>query len=155
MENDTIKADDILNYCLSNLDDVVLMDSWGERAIYYNPNGVLKRGVYVLTIKEKDSNNDKGSLVSRPNVYRVNIGLRKETFIEMFGYIPKRPGVGQIVDMDFDFTKLDTIMPHPIYSWMGWICVLSPTEKTFENFKTLIGESYNFAKQKFKKRKNK
>nr|WP_009904199.1 DUF6194 family protein [Clostridioides difficile] len=53
MENDTIKADDILNYCLSNLDDVVLMDSWGERAIYYNPNGVLKRGVYVLTIKEK------------------------------------------------------------------------------------------------------
>ncbi len=37
----------------------------------------------------------------------------------MFGYIPKRPGVGQIVDMDFDFTKLDIVMPHPIYSWMG------------------------------------
>lgn len=82
MENDTIKADDILNYCLSNLDDVVLMDSWGERAIYYNPNGVLKRGVYVLTIKEKDSNNDKGSLVSRPNVYRVNIGLKKKLLLK-------------------------------------------------------------------------
>lgn len=95
------------------------MNSWGERAVYYNPNGVLKRGVYVLIIKEKDSNNDKDSLVNRSNVYRVNIRLKKETFTEMFGYIPKRPGVGQIVDMNFDFTKLDIVMPHPIYSWMG------------------------------------
>lgn len=30
MENNTIKADDIINYCLSNLDDVLLMNSWGE-----------------------------------------------------------------------------------------------------------------------------
>ncbi|HFL2560814.1 TPA: DUF6194 family protein [Clostridioides difficile] len=109
----------MIKYCLSNLDDVVLMNSCWERAVYCNPNGVLKRGVYVLTIKEKDSNNDKDSLVNRSNVYRVNIRLKKETFTEMFGYIPKRPGVGQIVDMDFDFTKLDIVMPHPIYSWMG------------------------------------
>lgn len=30
MENNTIKADDIINYCLSNLDDVLLMNSWGN-----------------------------------------------------------------------------------------------------------------------------
>lgn len=153
MKNNIVKVDDIISYCLSNLNDVVLMDSWGEQAIYYNPNGTLTRGVYVLTIKEKDSKNDKGSCLNRSNVYRVNIGLKKETFIEMFGHIPKRPGIGQIVNMNFDFTLLDTITPHPIYSWMGWICVLSPTEETFEEFKTLIKESYNFAKQKFLKRK--
>ena len=32
--------DDILSYCLSDLKDVVLAESWGERGIFYNPNGV-------------------------------------------------------------------------------------------------------------------
>lgn len=94
MENNIIKVDDIINYCLLNLDDVLLMNSWGEWVIYYNFNGILKWGVYVFIIKEKDSNYDKGLLVSCLNVYCVNIGLKKEIFIEMFGYILKCLGVG-------------------------------------------------------------
>ncbi|MCC0655521.1 hypothetical protein IC175_03000 [Clostridioides sp. ES-S-0123-01] len=147
-----MKADDIFNYCVSNLDDVVLTENWGERGIFYNPNGILKKGVYVLTIKEKDGENDKSSLLNRSNVYRVNVCLKKETFIKRFDNIPKRPYAGQIVKMDFDFTKLDTIMPHPVYAWMGWVCVLNPSEKTFKELKVMIQESYYFAKEKFAKR---
>ena len=117
---------DILSYCLSNLKDVVLVESWGERGIFYNPNGVLKRGVYVLTVKEKDGDNDKGSMLNRNNVYRVNIGLRKQTFIKKFGYIPERPSAGKIVKMDYDFTALDTSIPHTVDVLMVWICVLKP-----------------------------
>ncbi|MCC0636775.1 MULTISPECIES: DUF6194 family protein [unclassified Clostridioides] len=147
-----MKADDIFNYCVSNLDDVVLTENWGERGIFYNPNGILKKGVYVLTIKEKDGENDKSSSLNRSNVYRVNVCLKKETFIKRFDNIPKRPDAGQIVKMDFDFTKLDTIMPHPVYAWMGWVCVLNPSEKTFKELKVMIQESYDFAKEKFAKR---
>ncbi|MCC0696856.1 DUF6194 family protein [Clostridioides sp. ES-S-0048-02] len=147
-----MKADDIFNYCVSNLDDVVLTENWGERGIFYNPNGILKKGVYVLTIKEKDGENDKSSSLNRSNVYRVNVCLKKETFIKRFDNIPKRPYAGQIVKMDFDFTKLDTIMPHPVYAWMGWVCVLNPSEKTFKELKVMIQESYYFAKEKFAKR---
>jgi hypothetical protein len=35
--------------------------NWGERGIFYNPDRVLKKGVYVLTIKEKDGENDSAS----------------------------------------------------------------------------------------------
>ena len=49
-----ITPDNILKYCLDNLEGVVEVRSWGERGIFYNPSSVLKRGVYVLTIKEKD-----------------------------------------------------------------------------------------------------
>lgn len=146
---------DILSYCQSNLKDVVLVESWGERGIFYNPNGVLKRGVYVLTVKEKDGDNDKGSMLNRDNVYRVNVGLRKQTFIKKFGYIPERPPAGKIVKMDYDFTVLDTIIPHPVYAWMSWVCVLNPSDKTFEDFKAIIQESYDFAKEKFNRRKSK
>lgn len=148
-----MKPEEIITYCTSNFPDVVLIESWGEKGIFYNPGHVLKRGVYVLTFKEKDGENDKGSLLNRDNVYRVNAGIRKESFIKKFGSIPKRPEAGQIVTMDYDFTTLNTIMPHPVYAWMGWVCVLNPSPETWEEFEPLIQESYDFAKQKFSKRK--
>lgn len=145
--------DDILNYCLENLDGVVEINSWGERGIFYNPGRVLKRGVYVLTVKEKDGNNDRSSQLNRNGTFRVNLGLRKQTFQNLFGELPKRPAKGSVVEMSYDFTNTDTIMPHPVYAWMGWICVLNPTIETFESLKTYIQESYEFAKEKFSKRK--
>ena len=70
--------DEILKYCLENLEGTVLVNSWGERGIYYNPDNILKRGVYILTVKEKDGDNDKSSSLNRENIYRVNLGVRSE-----------------------------------------------------------------------------
>lgn len=144
---------EILEYCLGNLQDVVLTESWGEKGIFYNPQNVLKRGVYVLTLKEKDGENDSSSNLDRTDIFRVNLGVRKNTFVDLFGEIPKRPGKGGTVDMDFDFTELDKLLPHPVYAWMGWICVLNPSVKTFEILKPLIREAYEYATEKFEKRK--
>ena len=119
--------DKILQYCLNNLEGTVLVNSWGEKGIFYNPNNTLKRGVYILTVKEKDGENDKSSNLDRENIYRVNMGLRKNTFVNMFGGIPKRPIKGGIVEMEYDFTSSNQLMPHPIYAWMGWVCILNPT----------------------------
>lgn len=148
-----IEADEVLKYCLENLEGTILVSSWGERGIYYNPDNILKRGVYILTVKEKDGDNDKGSNLNRENIYRVNLGIRKTTFIEMFDFIPKRPAKGCIVDMNYDFSATNKILPHPVYAWMGWICLLSPSEQTFNELKPLIQEAYEYAKEKFKKRK--
>lgn len=144
---------EILEYCTANLDGVILIESWGEKCIFYNPNKVLKRGVYVLTIKERDGENDKGSNLNREGVFRVNLGLRKEHFKEIFGYIPRRPEAGGVVDMDYDFKELDKIIPHPVYAWMGWISILNPSKETFEKLKPLIEVAYNFSREKFSKRK--
>lgn len=149
-----MKPDEILQYCLDNLEGTVLVSSWGEKGIFYNPGNRLKRGVYVLTVKEKDGDNDKGSRLDREDVYRVNIGVRKDTFIKLFGKIPERPCKGGIVDMDYDFSTTGEILPHPVYAWMGWICALNPTEQLFEELKPHIQESYEYAKEKFKKRKS-
>ncbi len=148
-----MNVNEILQYCTETLPGVQLVESWGERGVFYNPGAVLKRGVYVLTIKEKDGANDKASNLGRPGVYRVNLGLRKPTFIKLFGSIPARPAAGGVVDMHCDFTALDTLLPHPVYAWMGWVSVLNPSEKTFEQLKPLVGESYEFACEKFNKRK--
>lgn len=48
-----MKPDEILKYCLENLEGSVLVESWGEKGIFYNPGHVLKRGVYILTVKRR------------------------------------------------------------------------------------------------------
>ena len=53
--------DEVLKYCLENLEGTVLVNSWGERGGYYNPDNILKRGVYILTVKEKDGTKNASS----------------------------------------------------------------------------------------------
>ena len=110
-----------------------------------------KRGIYILTIKEKDGPNDKASNLNRNGIYRVNLGIRKETFIKLFDQLPARPKAGEVVNMNFDFTVLNQILPHPIYAWMGWISILNPIH--LKDIMTYIEEAYQFAKEKMEKRK--
>ena len=68
-----MKPEEVLRYCLEHLEGTLRAESWGESGIFYNPGGVLKRGVYVLTVKEKDGANDRASQLNRPGIYRVNL----------------------------------------------------------------------------------
>ncbi len=145
-------ADDILKYCLDCMDGTVLTESWGEKGIFYNPRNRLKRGVYVLTAKEKDGENDRSSRLDREDVFRINFGVRKSTFLKLFGTVPPRACKGGVVNMDFDFSALDLLMPHPVYAWMGWLCVLNPADSTFEQIKPLVREAYSYAQEKFEER---
>ena len=149
-----MSPEDIISYCLDNLGGAFLTESWGEKGIFYNPEGLLKHGVYILTVKEKDGENDRASNLDRDGIFRINIGVRKSTFSDLFGDIPKRPQKGGVVEMDYDFTLLDKLLPHPVYAWMGWICVLNPSEKTFGEIKPFIHEAYELAKEKYAKRKD-
>ena len=141
----------ILSDCLSSFADTVQADSWGESGIFYNPGGIRKRGVYVLTIKQRDGANDRASQLDRDGVYRVNFGLPRALYCQYFGAPPPRPSKGCAVCLPYDFSTLDTLLPHPVYAWMGWVCVLNPSAETYETIKPLIRASYEFAVQKFQK----
>ena len=147
-----MKPDEILTWCLENLDDSVFVKSWGEKGVFYNPGRQLKRGIYVLTIKGKDGKNHKGSNLGREGVFRVNFGLKKSTFQRLFGPLPARPPAGGVVEMPYDFSAADHLLPHPVYGWMGWVCILNPSEAFFPELKPLILESYSLAVEKFKRR---
>jgi hypothetical protein len=151
--SNSLSSQEIVTYCLKNYPDLVLVNSWGEKALFYNPQNSLKRGVYVLTIKEKDGPNDVASEINRENVYRVNFGIGKEQFIKLFGTVPKRPKAGETAAMSCDYTALNTLMPHPVYAWMGWVSILNPSKEIFLDVIPLIDLAYTIAKQKFLSRK--
>ncbi len=147
-----VSIEDIFDYATSEFEGVVIAENWGERGLFYNPDRKLPKGVYILTFKEKDGPNDKASNVSRPDIYRINLGLSKERFKAMFGEIPKRPAAGEVIGTMHDFKKVDEIMPHPVYGWMSWVGVLNPSPETFEKLKPLIAEGVQLAKVKYAKR---
>lgn len=144
-----IEPNSFLSGWRERLPGTVLAESWGETGLFYNPGRVRKRGVYVMTVKEKDGENDKASHLSRDGVWRVNIGLRRGTFLKLFGRLPARPAAGGVVEMDGDFTALDILLPHPVYAWMGWVCMLNPSPESLDGIEPLIREAYEFSVEKF------
>jgi hypothetical protein len=90
------------------------------------------------TLASSDNEYERVSNLDRPGVFRLNIGVSKQTFQSLFGTAP--------VDLSrYDFTVLDTVMPHPDYAKQHFICVLSPSEATFERLRLLLEEAYDIA----------
>ena len=98
------------------------------------------------TIASTGNEYEKISNLDRPGVYRLNIGVSRGTFQELFGK-------GKIDISTYDFSALDTVMPHPDYSSQHFLCVLSPSETTFGQIGSLLAEAYEVARQRYNKRK--
>lgn len=147
-----MRIEKIIEHVVSSFDGVIPKSSWGETSLFYNPGKVLPNGVYFCTIKEKNGDNDKSSDLDREGVFRLSIGIRKETYEKLFGPKPKRPAKGCIIDTGHDFTALNKLMPHPIYGWMFWVQVLSPKESTITDVFSLIDEAHIHAVMKFNKK---
>jgi hypothetical protein len=72
------------------------------------------------------------SILDRPGVYRLNIGVSTATF---------KSAVGPMSDPDY--TALDVLMPHPVYARQHWVCILNPSEATFDKIvKPLLSEAH-------------
>lgn len=147
-----MSPESIVQALTEELHGVTPKSSWGETSLFYNPGNLLPNGVYFCTIKEKNGDNDKSSDLDRESVFRVSIGVPQSTYEKHFGAKPKRPAKGGIVNTGHDFTQLDTLMPHPIYAWMSWVQILSPTKPSFEALLPLIKDAHASAVVKFNKK---
>ena len=147
-----LTKDEIIAKILSKYEGLFVNENWWETWLFYNPEHKLKKGIYLLTFKEKDGKNDSSSDLNREKFYRLNLGISKETFTKLFGSIPSRPKAGEVISMSHNFSQTDTIIPHPVYGWMAWICVINPSQETFNTLLPLIEEGYKLAIGKYQKK---
>lgn len=147
-----IEIETVHRFITQELEGVVPKDAWGETSYFYNPGRVFDRGTYFATIKQKDGENDRASNLDREGVWRLNMGVSKGAYFELFGPPPPRPGKGGIVDGGWDFTAKDQLTPHPIYGWMSWLSVLNPSNETWEKCRLLLSGAHMRAQGNFEKR---
>jgi hypothetical protein len=148
-----MNAKQLEHWILDNYQGVIVTDAYRERSFFYNPDGSLPKGIYFATIKESDGPNDKASNLDREGIYRLSIGLGKKQYQQLFGDVPKRPATGEIVNLNFDFTISEMFMPHPIYAWLGWVCINNPNNKNLDLLKHLLAISFQNVMIKFARKK--
>ena len=123
--------------------------AWGDTFFIYDPDRNLEpnRRFPFATIVTKDYGDfDRASNLNRPGVFRLNIGVGKDTYRALFGPQPAPPGASGVVDTGHDFTALDQLLPHPVYAPQSWVCVLNPGEATFQQtVRPLLAEAYDRA----------
>lgn len=129
----------ITQHITETFDGIETETAYGGTFFFYGADHMFPFATLVTT-----DENDTHSNLNRPGVYRLNIGVSKTTFQELFGS-------GQ-TGTEFDFTVLDQLMPHPVYGMMYWLCILNPSEESFSRVQQLLAEAYDMAVQKFAKK---
>lgn len=129
---------EIKEYIIKTFRNVETTAAYGYDMFFYRSD----RKLSFVTMISSDYDYDHYSDLNRPGVFRLNIGVSKQTFQSLFG-------TGGVNIDDYDFTALDVLMPHPEYAQYHFICVLSPSEETFEKVKPLLAEAYDIAARRF------
>jgi Family of unknown function (DUF6194) len=74
----------------------------------------------IVTTDEHDVGTP--SNLSRPGVFRLNLGVGRATFERLVESIA-----------DPDYAAFDRLLPHPVYAKQLWISILNPSDATFRD----------------------
>ena len=149
----TADPEDILAEVVALDPGLRLTPYYGERAVFYNPGGAAPLGVILAAVKDRDGPNARSANLGRLGVYRFAFGMRGESYTRRFGEQPGRPRKGGVIELPgYDPTKLDELMPHPVYGWMSWVQILAPTASQFAPLRPLLLESLEIARAKWSRR---
>jgi hypothetical protein len=114
----------------------------GDTFFIYDPHRDLepRQQMPFATIVTKNYGDfDRTSNLDRPGIFRLNIGVSRDTFRSLF------PEIGSP-----DYAEVDRLLPHPVYASQSWVCVLNPSDETFESLRPLLSEAYERAAKRRK-----
>jgi hypothetical protein len=134
----------VVDYITNTFPGVETTTNFGYTFFFYRS----ERKLPFATLASSDNEYEQISNLDRPGVFRLNIGVSKQTFQSLFG-------TAKVDVNSYDFTALDVIMPHPDYARQYFICVLSPSEATFEQIRALLAEAYDIAVRRYSRRNKK
>ena len=149
---------EISQYITEICEGVDVVTDSGNSFFFYNPdkNVPPDHRFPFVTLVTSDLY-DQFSNLNRPSIFRLNIGIGKQTFRSLIGspsLLSERDSaaISSENESGYDFTALDQVMPHPVYGRMYWVCVLNPSDETFEtNLRQLLAEAYDLAVSKYKR----
>jgi hypothetical protein len=85
----------------------------------------------IVTTDEHDLGSPS-NLSERPGVFRLNIGVGRQTFQRVVGDASNA-----------DYAAIDAILPHPVYARQRWIGILNPSRRSYEEIvKPLIAQAH-------------
>ncbi|MFF5217942.1 DUF6194 family protein [Micromonospora sp. NPDC000442] len=94
--------------------------AWGDRFFHVGPD---RRQPFATIVEHDVPGFDDASELDRPGVFRLNLDLGRTEFESLFGFPPK---AFEDHRHEFDFARLDTLVPHPGYARYGFGSIVMP-----------------------------
>lgn len=110
-------------------------EAWGDAFFFHAPDGTMPAHTQPYgTITTRDLPGDTASDLDPPGRWRVNIHVGRTAF-------------GRLVreEADPDHTAADVLLPHPVYGAQGWVCVVTPGERTTAEVLRLLRAAHDAA----------
>jgi hypothetical protein len=130
----------IEQYITAQLPNITKLESFGYTFYFYGTDQVLP----FVTFAASDNEQDNVSHLNRDGVFRVNIGVSKNTYNELF----------KDVKTEWDYTILNSFLPHPHYAAQHFICILNPEGNQLLDTFRFIEEAHLVARQRFERKQS-
>ena len=124
---------------VEQLENVESEDNFGY--LFYFVGDDHKVG--FVTIGYSDNEYDTVSNLDREGIFRVNIGISRESYATMFADT-NTEGI--------DYSALNVFMPHPHYAKQHYICILNPSGENEDLTKKLIVEAHSIAAKRYNRK---
>jgi hypothetical protein len=133
------------------LPGIVTTTGSGDSFLFYDPDGVTRpdQRFPFCTLVTADRYDAASDLDRDPAAYRVNLGVDRASYEELFGPAPREAVGTEVLDTGFDYTALDTLLPHPFYAPLHWLCVVNPGEGTRAPLGALLEQAHDLAKRRY------
>lgn len=135
-----MNSDDVIDY-IQHLDNVQQEENYGYTFFFVGDDHRLS----FVTIAHSDNEYDNVSNLKREGVFRINIGVSRETFKSL---------IGDYDAENIDYSVLNVFLPHPDYAKQNFICILNPSQDNIETTKSLIDEAHAIASARIQRRTN-
>ena len=110
----------VVSYITETFPGVDVVTAMGATFFSLDPEKHWPNFATIVTTDEHDEG-APSNLDARPDVYRLNIGVSRESFDRSVGG-----------ETDPDYAALDRLLPHPVYARQHWVAILNPATDTFE-----------------------
>ncbi len=138
-----MEASAIVRSISEGFEDVSIVEA-DDDAFFFVGDAPADQRMPFATLVSSDAH-DRASNLSREGAFRLNIGVSRESYEARFGPPPPGPLQADPIDTGHDYTRIDVLMPHPIYSPLNWVCIVNPSEATFEALQPLLAEAHAIA----------
>ena len=102
-----------------------------------------ERRMPFATIVTHDTDFDGYAQLDRDGAFRLNISLDRHTFATLF---PEHNSRAALEAANFDYATRDSILPHPVYGRMHWVCSINP-DSSYPQCQTLLRTAYELGRR--------
>jgi uncharacterized protein DUF6194 len=124
---------------VAKLDNVQREANFGYTFFFVGENHLVP----FVSIADSDNEYDSVSNLNREGVFRINIGVSKETFESLLAGSRSE---------NVDYSAFDVFLPHPDYAKQHFVCILNPSQENAERTKQLIVEAHSIAASRLERK---